>query len=627
MLLQGEEDDFIREAATEGVRVHPLSLFRRNWDLTAIALTIYTLLVLPFRAAFYWEYYRDLEMHHSIIEQLEVDWMLLIELLIDFFFLTDIALNFNTGYIAEQVLVMEPKTVAVHYLRTWFVLDLFASLPLDLLLRGRRLDILRLPRLLKIIRMMHYKSFSQAVHDLRRSPLVSSISRFHIQIIQLFAFVFVWVHWDACLQYGACASQPPSRYAQPSVDARRYGKQDPITTLDCWLTILSMLLGVCIWTFLGGIVTTLLIHLNAASSEYTAKITALNQYMAHRKLPQGLRQRIRDSYEARWKAEKHFDEEEIMHELPNSLRTEARPSCASVCLYTCGDLIANVPFFEDAEEGFTTSVVTLLRPVVYLKDDMVIREGEVSREMYFIKSGAVQVEVNEGVVTVLKKGSYFGEIGLLRTCRRTASIRAISENVDLFVLSKDDFDNVMREYPESSKAMDLIAEHRLRSLHASAAWRSKQDALHDAKMASLGAKIEHVLELEEGSLENSSPADDSHQTTSHTTERHSTGNPFATGNITHAAEIQKYSLHNIPSSSAAASTKMTADGRRQAIPGAGRGSASFPVEVALRPLATSTLARAASNSPQGSPYALQRTWTPNASSPMPSDPGTRASTQ
>ncbi len=130
-----------------------------------------------------------------------------------------------------------------------------------------------------------------------------------------------------------------------------------------------------------------------------------------------------------------------------------------VCLYTCGDLIANVPFFEDAEEGFTTSVVTLLRPAVsgfaryisiskmvlrasrlefgdslcdlsscsslpmltviaaeclydmqdvrslrhggvlegnthvqvYLKDDMVVREGEVSREMYFIKSGAVQV--------------------------------------------------------------------------------------------------------------------------------------------------------------------------------------------------------------------------------------------
>ena len=33
-------------------------------------------------------------------------------------------------------------------------------------------------------------------------------------------------------------------------------------------------------------------------------------------------------------------------------------------MHTCGDLIASVPFFEDAEEGFTTSVVTLLRPTV-----------------------------------------------------------------------------------------------------------------------------------------------------------------------------------------------------------------------------------------------------------------------
>ena len=65
-----------------------------------------------------------------------------------------------------------------------------------------------------------------------------------------------------------------------------YGEQAPATAADCWLTTVSLFWGMCIWTFLGGIVTTLLIHLNAASSEYTAKITALNQYMAHRHLPQ-----------------------------------------------------------------------------------------------------------------------------------------------------------------------------------------------------------------------------------------------------------------------------------------------------------------------------------------------------
>ena len=60
---------------------------------------------------------------------------------------------------------------------------------------------------------------------------------------------------------------------------------------------------------------------------------------------------------------------------------------------------------------------------------------------------------------------------------------------------QEDFDNIMKEYPESSKAMDLIAEHRLRALHASAAWQSKRDALTDYRSANLGAKIEHVLKV------------------------------------------------------------------------------------------------------------------------------------
>ena len=59
-------------------------------------------------------------------------------------------------------------------------------------------------------------------------------------------------------------------------------------------------------------------------------------------------------------------------------------------MHMCADIIANVPFFEDAEEGFTTSLVTCLRPQVCLKGDVIVREGEVTRDMYFIKAGAAQ---------------------------------------------------------------------------------------------------------------------------------------------------------------------------------------------------------------------------------------------
>ena len=39
-------------------------------------------------------------------------------------------------------------------------------------------------------------------------------------------------------------------------------------------------------------------------------------------------------------------------------------------------------------------------------------------------------------ITVLKTGSYFGEIGLLRDTRRNATVRALSTTLDLFVLTK-----------------------------------------------------------------------------------------------------------------------------------------------------------------------------------------------
>ena len=66
-----------------------------------------------------------------------------------------------------------------------------------------------------------------------------------------------------------------------------------------------------------------------------------------------------------------------------------------------------------------------------------------------------------------------------------------------FCSTQEHFDGVMREYPDSSKAMDLIAEHRLRALRSNDAWLAKHGA-HPAtapSAASLGSKIEHVLEV------------------------------------------------------------------------------------------------------------------------------------
>jgi len=98
----------------------------------------------------------------------------------------------------------------------------------------------------------------------------------------------------------------------------------------------------------------------------------------------------------------------------------------------------------------------------------------------------------------------------------------------------------MKEYPESSKAMDLIAEHRLRSLHASTAWQSKQDALMADKIASLGAKIEHVLEVSYRSLRATGLSCICNIAFPCTSEKHTLN---ATGSISTYTLISRFSLH------------------------------------------------------------------------------------
>ena len=74
----------------------------------------------------------------------------------------------------------------------------------------------------------------------------------------------------------------------------------------------------------------------------------------------------------------------------------------------------------------TNASLSLLRkPQIYPSFEYLIRKDEVGREMYFVQRGVCEVveESTGAVLFVLEEGSYFGEIALLVSERRTASVR------------------------------------------------------------------------------------------------------------------------------------------------------------------------------------------------------------
>ncbi|XP_076762060.1 hyperpolarization activated cyclic nucleotide gated potassium channel Ih isoform X9 [Xylocopa sonorina] len=150
----------IRQKAAGHWVIHPCSSFRFYWDLCMLLLLVANLIILPVAISFF-------------NDDLSTRWIAF-NCLSDTIFLIDIVVNFRTGIMqqdnAEQV-ILDPKLIAKHYLRTWFFLDLISSIPLDyiflifnqfqdfsesfqILHAGRALRILRLAKLLSLVRLL-----------------------------------------------------------------------------------------------------------------------------------------------------------------------------------------------------------------------------------------------------------------------------------------------------------------------------------------------------------------------------------------------------------------------------------------------------------------------------------------
>ena len=88
---------------------------------------------------------------------------------------------------------------------------------------------------------------------------------------------------------------------------------------------------------------------------------------------------------------------------------------------------------------------------------MILEEGKSSRTFYIIVNGKVDIikaaakteKMAEmgGVVATLGAGTSFGEIAL-ESGLTTATVKALSETVDLLVLYKSDYDQIMHEYQQ-----------------------------------------------------------------------------------------------------------------------------------------------------------------------------------
>jgi CRP-like cAMP-binding protein len=119
-----------------------------------------------------------------------------------------------------------------------------------------------------------------------------------------------------------------------------------------------------------------------------------------------------------------------------------------------------VPLFKGGDPLFLSQVSMALRPEAVAPGVVVIKKGEPGSEMYLICRGEVEVLDGGGqVVATLREGDHFGEVALLLSEPRTATVRA-KTLCDLFVLDKADFSRILRDHQQFAQTITEIARDR-----------------------------------------------------------------------------------------------------------------------------------------------------------------------
>ncbi|XP_059277228.1 cyclic nucleotide-gated ion channel 4-like [Lycium ferocissimum] len=215
-----------------------------------------------------------------------------------------------------------------------------------------------------------------------------------------------------------------------------------IVVLTSGLLLVTMLIG------------NIKVFLHATTSKKQAmqlKMRNVEWWMRRRRLPQGLKQRVRNYERQRFAATRGVDECEMISNLPEGLRRDIK-------YHLCLDLVRQVPLFQHMDNLVLENICDRVKSLIFTKGETITREGDPVQRMLFIVRGHLQSsqELRDGVESccMLGPGNFSGD-ELLSWCLRRPFVERLPpsssslvtlETTEAFGLEADDVKYVTQHF-------------------------------------------------------------------------------------------------------------------------------------------------------------------------------------
>jgi serine/threonine protein phosphatase PrpC/CRP-like cAMP-binding protein len=116
------------------------------------------------------------------------------------------------------------------------------------------------------------------------------------------------------------------------------------------------------------------------------------------------------------------------------------------------DVLANMPLFSRLTERELLRVMQAVEVREYKDGDNVIREGDKGDELFIVLEGKVRVSRGEQVLAHLGQGEHVGEMALIRSVPRSATVTAVGD-AEVIAIRRADFFEILRKEHEVAVKM------------------------------------------------------------------------------------------------------------------------------------------------------------------------------